>query len=129
VTGATERAETTARAILTELQACFADSDVDRFGRLMDDECVLFGTIAANLDRDQTMAYVGPLVEQQATIRWGWDTVVPLVSEPDLLCFAVVGSVGLDDGGRSVFRLTCVAERNQGRWRLRHFHGSVPDVE
>ena len=122
-------AESTARAILAELQECFADKDLDRLGRLLDDETVLFGTVAANLDRAQTMAYVGPLVEQEATIRWGWDTVVPLVSEPDLLCFAVVGSVGLDEGERSEFRLTCVAVQDQGRWRLRHFHGSVPEAQ
>jgi hypothetical protein len=122
-------AVSTARAILDELQECFADKDLDRLGRLLDDETVLFGTVAANLDRAQTMAYVGPLVEQEATIQWGWDTVVPLISEPDLLCFAVVGSVGLDGGERSEFRLTCVAVQDQGRWRLRHFHGSVPEAE
>jgi hypothetical protein len=122
-------AESAARAILTELQECMVTKDRDRFDRLIDDECVLFGTAAANLDRDQTMAYVGPLVEQAATIRWGWDTVLPMVSEPGLLCFAVVGTVGLEGGEPSEFRLTCVAVQHRGRWRLRHFHGSVPEAE
>ena len=46
--------------------------------------------------------------------------------------FAVLGTVGFEDeqgralGVRQPFRLTCVAVVRDGRWRLRHFHGSVP---
>lgn len=96
---------------------------------------VQFGTAAANLDRAQTMAYLELVVVQEGTIRWEWEHVLPLLDKPDLLVFAVIGTVGFDDGqgrpvgGRDDFRLTCVAVAQDGRWRLRHFHGSVPQTD
>jgi hypothetical protein len=93
---------------------------------------VLFGTAAANLDRTQTDAYVARVIAQEGILRWGWDQVVPVLDEPGVLAFAVVGTVGFEDaqgqlvGERDAFRLTCVAVLREGHWRLRHFHGSVP---
>lgn len=55
-----------------------------------------------------------------------------MLDEPGVLAFAVVGTVGFEDaqgkpiGVRDAFRLTCVAVLREGQWRLRHFHGSVP---
>ena len=126
-------AEHTARGILAELQDAVAAKDHDRLARLMADDVVLFGTAAANLDRDQTLAYLARVLAQEGTIRWEWDCVAPLVTAPDLLAFAAVGTVGLDDadgraeGARDTIRLSCVAVEENGRWRLRHFHGSVPE--
>ena len=71
-------------------------------------------------------------MDQEGTLRWGWDQVVPVLNEPGVLAFAVVGTVGFEDaqgqsvGERDAFRLTCVAVLRNGQWRLRHFHGSVP---
>jgi hypothetical protein len=75
------------------------------------------------------------VIAQQGTIRWEWDAVVPLVDESGLLVFAVVGTVGLEDaegrpdGQRDAFRLTGVAVQRDARWRLSHFHGSVPQAD
>ena len=127
-------AERTARGILAELQDAVAAKDVDRLSELFDDEVVLFGTAAANLDRDETIDYLARVVAQEEIIRWAWDRVTVLVSTPELLSFAVVGSVWVEDdlgqplGHRTPFRLTCVALEQRGRWRLRHFHGSVPEA-
>ena len=120
--------------LLAELQSAVTARDLDRLEALFDDETVLFGTAAANLDREQTLSYLRAVVGQEGTIRWVFDDVVPLVSEPGVLCFAAVGTVGFDDetgqpdGDRDPFRLTCVAVQRDGRWRLRHFHGSVPQI-
>jgi SnoaL-like protein len=96
---------------------------------------VLFGTAAANLDRAQTVAYLAQLAGQEGTIRWEWGQVLPLFNRSEVLVFAAIGTVGLDDaqgrpvGEREPFRLTCVAVAQDGHWRLRHFHGSVPEKE
>lgn len=127
-------AELTARELLAELQHAVAAKDLDRLSRLFDDEVVLFGTAAANLDRAETVAYLARVVGAGEIIRWAWDRVTVLVTRPGLLTFAVVGSVWLEDdmarpvGDRTAFRLTCVALEQHGRWRLRHFHGSVPEA-
>jgi ketosteroid isomerase-like protein len=124
--------EQVARGLLGALQEAFAAHDLAAVTRLFDDEVVLFGTAAANLDRTQTDAYVARVIAQEGILRWGWDQVVPVLDEPGVLAFAVVGTVGFEDaqgqpvGERDAFRLTCVAVLRQGQWRLRHFHGSVP---
>jgi len=128
-------AEKTAREVLADLQDAVAAKDLDRLARLFDDDVVLFGTAAANLDRHQTLSYLARVVAQEGIIRWAWDRVAILVSEPEMLAFAVVGSVGLENlvgqpvGNRGDFRVTCVAVRQNGRWRIRHFHGSVPEED
>ena len=126
-------AEMKIRSLLDELQVGVAAKDLDALSALFDDDVVLFGTAAANVDRREAIAYLTRVVAQQGTIRWQWDRVFPLVDESRLLVFAVVGTVGLEnadgrlDGQRDVFRLTAVASNHDGRWRLSHFHGSVPE--
>ena len=127
--------EQVARAILGGLQDAVADRDRSKVAELFDDDVVLFGTAAENLDRDQTMAYLERVLAQDGTIRWSWDRVIPVFHVPSAVAFAVVGTVGFEDalgrslGQRDSFRLTCVAVARDGRWRLRHFHGSVPQED
>lgn len=124
--------EAMARGLLDALQEAVADHDLERVTRLLDDEVVLFGTAAANLDHAQTIAYLTRVLDQEGVLRWGWDQVLPVLDAPGVLAFAVVGTVGFEDdhgqpvGERDAFRLTCVAVLRDGVWRLRHFHGSVP---
>ncbi|MGC4113052.1 MAG: nuclear transport factor 2 family protein [Nocardioides sp.] len=126
--------EQVARGILAELQDGFAAHDREAVLRLLDDEVVVFGAAGKGLDAEHSRAYVSRMLAAEGTVRWGWDRVVPVVTEPELLVFAVHGSVGFDDssghaiGERSPFRLTVVAVLRDGRWRLRHFHGSVPQA-
>ena len=124
--------EQIARGILHALQEAFLGHDLAGVSRLLDDEVVLFGTAAVNLDRAETDDYIARVMDQEGTLRWGWDRVVPVHGGPGVLAFAVVGTVGFDDaqgrqvGERDAFRLTCVAVQRDGVWRLRHFHGSIP---
>jgi uncharacterized protein (TIGR02246 family) len=124
--------EQEARELLSRLQDAVASKDLDLLTTLFAEDVVLFGTAAANLGREQTERYLAAVVAQDGVIRWAWDTVLPLVHEPELLVFSVLGSVGLETadgrptGEREVFRLTCVAVQRDGRWLLQHFHGSVP---
>jgi len=121
-----------ARDILERLQNAFVSKDPVEVAALFDDQLVIFGTAAENLDRTQSSDYVARVLSQDGTVRWGWDQVVPVLNEPDVVVFAVVGTVGFQDaqgqpdGERDAFRLTCVAVARDGNWRLRHFHGSIP---
>ena len=124
--------EQVARGILGGLQEAVAGKDHTEAAELFHDDVVLFGTAAESVGRAQTSAYLARVLAQDGTIRWAWDRVVPVFHEPGVLVFAAVGTVGVEDargrpvGRRDAFRLTCVAVEHGGRWRLRHFHGSVP---
>jgi len=126
------RVENVARGILDRLQNAFGRKDPAEIAALFDDQLVVIGTAAENLDRTQSDEYVARVFSQPGTVRWGWDQVVPVLSEPDVVVFVVVGTVGFEDaqgqpvGDRDAFRLTCVAVARDGNWRLRHFHGSIP---
>jgi len=125
-------AEQLARGILAELQNGFAEHDLAAVTTLLDDDAVVFGSAAEGLDGEQSRAYVAGMLAREGTVRWSWYRVVPVLFEPTFLAFGVVGTVGFDDaqghplGVRQPFRLTCVALLRDGRWRLKHFHGSVP---
>jgi SnoaL-like protein len=125
-------AEQVARGILSQLQDGFVAHDLAAVMRLLDDEVVVFGAAGEGLDAEHSKDYVSRMMAQDGVVRWGWDRVVPVLSERAVLVFAVLGTVGFEDaqgralGGRTPFRLTCVAVLREGRWRLRHFHGSVP---
>ena len=131
-TGPMTDADQVARGILSQLQLGFAAHDLAVVMGLLDDEVVVFGAGGQGLDAEQSKDYVSRMLAQGGVVRWGWDRVLPVLAEPTVLVFAVVGTVGFDDaqgralGERSPFRLTCVAVLRDGRWRLRHFHGSVP---
>jgi uncharacterized protein (TIGR02246 family) len=126
--------EQSARRILDQLQDAVAAKDLGRLAELFDDDVVLFGTAAENLGSLATAAYLARVVGQRGTIRWEWNQVLPLLHKPEVLVFAAMGTVGLDDaqgrptGTRDAIRLTCVAVAQDGRWRLRHFHGSLPET-
>lgn len=127
-------AEPIARGILTELQDGFVARDLAAVTALLDDEAVVFGAAGAGLDGKQSRAYVAGMLARDGTVRWNWDRVIPVLFETTVLAFGVVGSVGFEDaqgqtlGVRQPFRLTCVAVLRDGKWRLRHFHGSVPQT-
>ena len=126
--------EVIARRILARLQDAVATKDLDRMAAVFAEDAVLFGTAAANFGSTQTEDYLARVAAQDGTIRWDWERVECLVSRPDLRAFAAVGTVGLDDGqgqpigARGSIRMTGVAVLEGGEWRLRHFHGSLPEA-
>jgi uncharacterized protein (TIGR02246 family) len=127
--------ETTARRLLDEIQEATAAKDAERLAGLFAEDVVLFGTAAANIGRHESITYLHRVLAQEGTIRWHWKQVEPLLAEPEVICFAVVGSVGFEsadgepEGQRDAFRLTILAVQESGQWRVRHFHGSVPQTD
>lgn len=123
--------ERLARQLLDALQNAMRDRDLELLRQLLDDEIALFGTIRAHLDRTGSLAYLEEVLAQPQTVEWEWTHVQPLVSQDDLMCFAVLGTVGFHGSAepRTPFRLSCVAVRDFTGWRIRHFHGSVPQQD
>jgi hypothetical protein len=126
--------EQTARGLLGKLQDAVSRKDLAALLDLFDDAPVLFGSAAESVGADEVRAYLLRVLEHDASLRWEWDRVIPLLHEPGALAFSVIGTVGFDDesgnriGEREPFRLTCLAVRREAGWRLRHFHGSVPQA-
>jgi SnoaL-like domain len=123
--------EELARRLLAELQQAVTLKRLDRVLQVFDTDLVVFGTAVANLDSEHSVAYLERVLDQPSPIRWEWDVVRPVARDEQVFCFAAIGSVGFagdPDDDREPFRLTCVAVSDGSRWRLRHFHGSVPQT-
>ena len=119
--------EKVARALLGELQFLVAHHDLDGLADYVDDEAVVFGTERQHVGRTEVLAHLGGLVGPGGVTSWSWDVVHPLVVEPHDLAFAVEGTVGRAEAAdRQPIRLTVVAVRHHGRWRVRHLHASPP---
>lgn len=115
-------------AVLRTLQELIDARDLDG---LLDffDGGVLIGSSGDGRDRDGVRVYLDAVVQQPGGLRWEWAEVVPFYSTRDVLGFAAFGDVVLvenDSEWRKPIRMTGLAVRNGGRWRLRQFHGSIP---
>ena len=119
-----------AQSLLEQLQRAVETHELGVVLDLLTADAVVLGTAAENLERPEIEAYLGAVVAEQATITWHYDTVRVVDARPDAVTFVALGSVGWDDDEdeRDPFRLTCLAVRDAGRWRLRLFHGSVPQA-
>ena len=119
-----------ASALLDDLQAAATAQDVARTLDLFTEDAVLLGTAAANLDRHEISSYLARVFDQPHGIRWEFEVVRVVDSRPGVVTFVALGTVGFDgpDESRDPFRLTCLAVDDGDRWRLRHFHGSIPDL-
>jgi ketosteroid isomerase-like protein len=123
-------AEDDARALLQELQAAVTDRDLDRLVAVFTDDPVVFGTNSTNLGVDELQTYAAGVLAAEHTPVWSWDTVIVLEEAADRILFSVVGRIGVGASATEPFRLSALAVRRDGRepdWRLRHFHGSVPE--
>lgn len=123
--------EALAFRLLADLQAAMTTRDLDAVVQVFDAELVVFGTAASNVDPEESVAYLKQVLAQPSAIRWAWDDVKPIARDGNVFCFAAVGTVGFDrdsDEERQAFRLTCAAVQDGSGWRIRHFHGSVPQT-
>ncbi|QIG43007.1 nuclear transport factor 2 family protein [Nocardioides anomalus] len=123
-------AEDEARALLQELQAAVTDRDLDRLVSVFSDDPVVFGTNSTNLGVDELQTYAAGVLAAEHTPVWSWDTVIVLEESDDRVLFTVIGRTGVGAALSEPFRLSALAVRRPGReadWRLRHFHGSVPE--
>jgi hypothetical protein len=117
-----------ARSVLRALQDLIDARDLDG---LLDffDRGVLIGSSGDGRDRDGVRRYLDAVVHEGGRLRWEWAEVIPFHSTEDVLGFAAFGDavvVENDSEWRKPIRMTGLAVRDGGRWRLRHFHGSIP---
>ena len=119
-----------AQGILNDLQSAATAHDLPAMLDLLTEDIVLLGSAAASLDRDAATAYVEQVLAYEYPLLWEFETVRVIDSRPEAVTFVALGSVGFDgpDEPRDPFRLTCLAVDEGDRWRLRHFHGSVPQA-
>lgn len=118
-----------ARSFLDRLEAAIAAGGLAGLRELCTDDVALFGTARANFGLAETSDYLR-LVTQQNTIRWFLDRWSVLHHDDRHLLVAAAGRVESTDAAETVgqdFRLTLWLTQQQGEWRLRHFHGSVPE--
>jgi uncharacterized protein (TIGR02246 family) len=131
----TEDPERSARGVLAELEERLATHDLDQIVDFFTEDVVLIGDAEENFDRETTVAYLRLMADMTPTVRWQWDRVAVVLNAPGLLSFGAGGSIAFYDpagqllGDRESFRVTCLAVRKQGGWRLQHFHGSRPAKE
>jgi ketosteroid isomerase-like protein len=119
-----------ARSFLDRFEASITAKDLATLVRLCTDDIVLFGSSRANFGPEESSEYLQLVVEAN-TIRWLLDRSSVVHQDDDHLLVASEGQVEFDDGSgpeRSDFRLTLWLVRQQGTWRIGHFHGSVPEA-
>ncbi len=120
-----------ARSLLDRLEAGIAASDLPALTELCADDIVLFGSARANFGAEETRRYLGMVAEFNSTVRWFLDRWSVLHQDDQHLLVAGDGEVEFDEGtgaDRSEFRLTMWLVREAGDWKIRHFHGSVPEA-
>jgi uncharacterized protein (TIGR02246 family) len=123
--------ELDARAILDELQRRMDTRDLDVLVELFTEDALLIGTAAYNAGREAVRAYLARVLDQPGRIVWDYDRVDVYHRAPGELGVSGLGSVGFADeaaADRDPFRLTVLAVETDAGWRLRMFHGSVPQA-
>lgn len=120
-----------ARELLDRLEAGVAARDVSALTELCTSDVVLFGAARANFGPAEVGHYLRLVVESNSTIRWLLDRWSVVHHDDAHLLVAASGQVEYDeeDGPeRSDFRLSLWLVREDGDWKISHFHGSVPDA-
>jgi ketosteroid isomerase-like protein len=103
-------------ALLRALQDGIDARDRDALIELFHEDAVLIGTSSHAVRRDEVVAYLTAVTEDEP-FRWEYTDVVPFHDDG----FAAFGEI-VAGSFRSPFRLTLVAEDG----RIRSFHGSIP---
>ena len=119
------------RTLLEDLQRAVRRKDHETALDLFTEDAALLGTAAANLDRDAVSRYLAQVFEQTGYVRWSWAEISVLDSRPGAITFVALGFVRMEgdpqDDSVNPIRLTCLAVEERERWRLRLFHGSIPE--
>jgi uncharacterized protein (TIGR02246 family) len=131
----TSDSNSAAREVLAELEHRLASHDLNKMLEFFTDKVVLIGDSVENFDRGSTVAYLKVMADMTPTVRWQWDRVSVVLETSENLCFAAAGTMTFYDGSQEPmgegepFRVTCLAVKTPGGWRLQHFHGSAPQPE
>ena len=117
--------------ILGELQAKLTARDLAGLLEFFEDPAVLIGTAGDGRTGEARREYLTAVTMQPAALRWDWDETLLFYESKDALGFAAFGNVVLTDATaefRAPIRATLLAVRVDGGWRLRQFHGSIPQA-
>jgi uncharacterized protein (TIGR02246 family) len=120
-----------AHQILNELQEKVTARDLAGLLQLFEDPAVLIGTAGDGRTPEAREAYLEAVTTQAAALHWEWRETALFFESEDALGFAAFGAVVLADGTqelRAPIRATFFAVRANGSWRLRQFHGSIPQL-
>lgn len=118
-----------ARSFLERLEAAIAARDLVSLRELCTDDVALFGTARANFGLQETMDYLRLATEQNG-IRWFLDRWSVLHHDEGHLLVAAAGRAEWNTGAEAEvldFRLSLWLVQHQGEWRMKHFHGSIPE--
>jgi uncharacterized protein (TIGR02246 family) len=120
-----------AQEILSELQAKVTARDLAGLLEFFEDPAVLIGTAGDGRTSDARLEYLTAVTTQPAALRWDWHETALFYEAEDALGFAAFGDVLLTDAAdefRAPIRATLLAVYADGGWRLRQFHGSIPQA-
>lgn len=118
-----------ARSFLDRLEAAIAARDLASLRELCTEDVALFGTARVNFGTEEATDYLRLVIEQN-TIRWFLDRWSVLHHDEEHLLVAAAGRVQSNDGAEAEdldFRLSLWLVQQQGQWRMKHFHGSIPE--
>ena len=118
-----------AQRILNDLQEKVTARDLPALLEFFEDPAVLIGTAGDGRTPQAREAYLEAVTTQPGAVRWDWRETVLFFESEDALGFAAFGDVVLVDDTqelRAPIRGTFFAVRANGGWRLRQFHGSIP---
>jgi SnoaL-like protein len=118
-----------AGAVLRTLQELIDARDLEGLLELFDEGSVLIGTSGDGRDRSGILRYLQAVVDQPGALRWEWTEVILFHRADGVVGFAAFGDVVVVEDGsewRKPIRMTALAVREGGRWKLRQFHGSIP---
>ena len=120
-----------AQLILDELQARVTARDLPGLLQFFEDPAVLIVAAGDGRTPQAREEYLKAIATMPAAVRWDWRETVLFYRAEDALGFAAFGDVVLvsgDEEERSPLRGTFFAVRTDGSWRLRQFHGSMPQL-
>lgn len=120
-----------AEEVLSELQAKVSARDLAGLIGFFEDPAVLIGTAGDGRTSDGRREYLTAVTTQPAALRWEWHDIALFYEADDALGFAAFGEVVLTNESeelRAPIRATLLAVRAEDGWRIRQFHGSIPQT-
>jgi ketosteroid isomerase-like protein len=121
--------ELAADELLTDLQHRVTERNLPRLLDLFEDPAVLIGTSGDGRTPEARVHYLTGIATQSSALRWAWSEKHLFYESDAALGFAAFGEIIVTDEGveaRAPIRLTIFAIRTPDGWRIRQFHGSVP---